>query len=68
MIDQEMAHHDLGTVGGRVRSSTGRGRWFWVLLDVREQARASARSRTREDAAIEAEDILAQADEALVMG
>jgi hypothetical protein len=37
------------------------------LLVVPEEARAAA-SRTHEDAAIEAEDILSQADEAVVMG
>jgi hypothetical protein len=68
MIDQDMAHQDLGTVGASVASPTRGSRWFWLLLDVREEARAAAPSRTAEDAAIEAEDVLTQADEALVMG
>jgi hypothetical protein len=67
MIDQDMAHQDLGTVGASVANPTRGSRWFWLLLDVREEARA-APSRTAEDAAIEAEDVLTQADEALVMG
>lgn len=67
MIDQEMAHQDLGAVGRMFTSPAG-GRWFWVLLDVQEEAVAAATSRTQEDATIEAEDILSQADEALVLG
>jgi hypothetical protein len=66
MIEQEMAHQDLGTVGRRFASPSG-GRWFWLLLEVQQGAGATL-SRTQEDAAIEAEDILSQADEALVMG
>ena len=68
MIDLEMARRDLGTVGREFASSSGGGRWFWLLLDVKEEASAAVASRTLEDAAIEAEDVLSQADEALVMG
>ena len=61
MIEQEMAHQDLGTVGRRFASPSG-GRWFWLLLEVQEEAMAAAPSRTHEDAAIEVEDVLSQAD------
>jgi hypothetical protein len=68
MIDQDMAHQDLGMVGRRFASPTRGSRWCLLLLVVGEEARVAAPSRTHEDAAVEAEDILSQADEALVMG
>jgi hypothetical protein len=67
MIEQEMANQDLGSVGRRFTNPSG-GRWFWLLLEVLEETMAGAPSHTHEDAAIEVEDVLAQADEALVLG
>ena len=66
MIDQEMAHQDLGPVERRIASRAG-GRWFWLSLVARVEKAANP-TRTQEDAAIEAEDVLSQADEALVLG
>jgi len=68
MIEQEMAQQDLGPVGRRFTSPSGGGRRFWLLLEVQEEAMAAAPSRIHGDASIEAEDVLSQADEALVMG
>ena len=68
MIDQEMAHQGLGPVEQGFAGPAGDGQWFSLLLAVREEARAAAPASARENAAIEAEDVLSQADEALVMG
>ena len=65
MIDQEMVHQDLGSVEERFADLAGGGPWF--LLAAQEEARA-ALARAQEDAAIEAQDVFSQADEALVMG
>ncbi len=67
MINQEMAHRDFGSVEERFASLVGDARDFSLLLVAREEARA-ALARVREHAAIEAQDVLSQADEALVMG
>jgi hypothetical protein len=70
MIDQEMVHQDLGSVGsveGRFASPADGGWGFSLLLAAQEEARA-ALARAQEYAAIEAQDVLSQADEALVMG
>lgn len=68
MTGQEMVHQDLGLVEGRFASPAGSGRWSSLLLAAQEEARAAAPARAQEDVAIEAQDVLAQADEALVMG
>ncbi len=68
MIDQEMAHRDFGSVEERFASLVDGARDFSLLLAVQEEARATALARAQEDAAIEAQDVLSQADEALVMG
>ena len=65
MIDQEMAHQVIGSVEER-HAHGGRG--FSLLLAARDGSWASALARAQEEAAIEAQDALSQADEALVMG
>jgi len=67
MINQEMAHRDFGSVEERFTSLLGGARDFALLLAVQEEAR-TALAHTQEHAAIEAQDVLSQADEALVMG
>lgn len=61
MIEQEMVQRDLGPVEERFASLAGGGRESSTLL-------AALARRAQEDAAIEAQDVLSQADEALVMG
>jgi hypothetical protein len=63
MLEQEMVHRDFGSVEYGFES----GERELLLLPVARDARA-ALDRAQEDAAIEAQDILSQADEALVMG
>ena len=67
MLEQEMAHRDFGSVDDRFASLVGGGREFSLLLAAHEEARATL-ARAQEDAAIEAQDVLSQADEALVLG
>ena len=67
MINQETAHRNFGSVEQRFASIVGDARDFSLLRVAREEAR-DALVRTQEDAAIEAQDVLAQAAEALVMG
>ena len=67
MINQEMAHRGFGTVEGRFASLTQGGRELSLLLAAQEKAGA-ALARAQEDATLEAQDILSQADEALVLG
>ncbi len=68
MIGQKMAHQELGSVEGRFASLAHGGAGFSLLLVANEEARATALARAQEDAAIEAQDVLSQADEALVLG
>jgi hypothetical protein len=66
MITRQTAQQDLEAVETLFTSFADGGREFpfWlVALDTR-----SALARAREDAAMEAQDALAQADEALVLG
>ena len=67
MINQEMVHQDLGSVEERFASPAEGRRGFSLLLAAQEEARV-ALARAQEQAAIEAQDALSQADEALVMG
>jgi hypothetical protein len=67
MINQEMAHRDFGSVEERFASLAAGGRDFSLLLVAQEETMA-ALARAQEHAAIEAQDVLAQADEALILG
>jgi hypothetical protein len=67
MINQEMAHRDFGSVEERFASLAAGVRELPLLLAAQEEARA-ALAHAQEDAAIEAQGVLAQADEALVLG
>jgi hypothetical protein len=67
VLNREMVHQDFESVEIRLASLAGGGRELSHLLEVQQEARA-ALARAQEDAAIEAQDILSQADEALVMG
>ncbi len=67
MFNQEIVHQDFGSVVERFASFAGDAQDFSLLLVAREEARA-ALAHAQEDAAIEAENALAQAEEALVLG
>ena len=67
MFNQEIVHQDFGSVEKRFASLTGGGRELSLLLVTQEEARATL-ARAQEGAAIAAEDVLSQADEALVLG
>jgi hypothetical protein len=67
MLNQEIVHQDFGSIDERFARHAGGGREFSLLLAAKEEARA-ALARAQEEAAIEAEDVLSQADEALVLG
>ena len=67
MFNQEMEYRDFGTVEERFASLVGDAQDFSLLLAAQEKAR-EALARAQEHAAIEAQDILPQADEALVLG
>ena len=64
MLNQETVHQDFGSVE---ESFADGERELSLLLATQEAARA-ALVRAREHAAIEAQDVLSQADEALVLG
>lgn len=66
MITEEIVHRDFGSVEDWLASLADGGRGSSLLLAAQD-ARA-ALARAQDDAAIEAQDILSQADEALVMG
>lgn len=67
MIDREMVRQDLGLVEGRFAVPAHGGRAVSLLLATQEEAWV-ALARAQEDAALEAQDALSQADEALVLG
>lgn len=67
MISQEMAHRNFGSVEERFASLAAGGGELSLLLAAREEAKVSL-ARAQEDAAIKEQDVLAQADEALVLG
>ncbi len=67
MINQEMAHRDFGSAEERFASPAAGGGELSLLLAPSWAARADL-ARAQEDAAIEAQDVLSQADEALVLG
>jgi len=60
-------HQDLGSVEARLAGPADGGRFFSLLLAAQWEARG-ALARVQEDAALDAQDALSQADEALVMG
>jgi hypothetical protein len=66
MITQEIAHPDLEPVKDTLRSLANTS-VECPLMPMVGEAR-DAQSLARDDAAIEAQDILSQAEEALVMG
>ena len=67
MFNQEMVQRDFGSVEDRFASLAGRVE-FSLLLAGQEEEAWAALARAQEDAVIEAQDALSQADEALVMG
>jgi hypothetical protein len=67
MFNREMVHRDFGSVEDRFASLAGGGRGLSLLLGAQEEAKA-ALAGAQEHAAIEAQDVLSQADEALVLG
>jgi hypothetical protein len=67
MLNVEKAYRDFGPIeDARGAGSPLGGRGVVPLLAIREAG--AALEREREQAAIEAQDVLSQADEALVMG
>jgi hypothetical protein len=66
MITQKIAHRDFEAVENLLTSLANGGRESSVWLAARDAR--SALALAQEDAAIEAEDVLSQADEALVLG
>jgi hypothetical protein len=66
MITQQVAHQDLESEENLLTSLADGGQESSLWLATRDAR--SALARAQEDAAIEAQDILSQADEALVMG
>ncbi len=67
MVNLEKAYRDFGPIeDARGDGSPLGGRGVVPLLAIREVG--AALERQREQAAIEAQDVLSQADEALVMG
>ena len=66
MFNQEMIHWDSGSVEERFASLVGGARDLALLVAVQEAGAVLALAQ--EDTAIEAQDVLSQADEALVMG
>jgi hypothetical protein len=67
MFNREMVHRDFGSVEDRFASLARGGRGLSLLLGAQEEAKA-ALAGAQEHAAIEAQDVLSQADEALVLG
>ena len=68
MFNREMVHKDFGSLEEGFASLAGGGRELSLLLAAHEGPRATL-ARAQEHAALEAQDdILLQADEALVMG
>ena len=67
MFNQEMVQRDFGSVEDRF-ASLAVGVEFSLLLAGQEEEAWAALARAQEDALIEAQDALSQADEALVMG
>jgi len=68
MLQQEMVRQDFGSVGDGFASLAGDGHEPALVLMAQKEARAAVMARAQEDAAIEAQGVLPQADEALVMG
>ena len=66
MFDVEMVRREPGPVEDGFASLAG-GQELSLLLAAQEKAKAALR-REREHAAVEAQDVLSQADEALVLG
>jgi hypothetical protein len=67
MFNREMVRQDFGSVGDTFATPANGGRELSLLLAAQEEVRA-ALARAQEHAALEAQDVLTQADEALVMG
>ena len=67
MLNREIVHQDFASVEERFASLVDGARDLSLSLAVQEGARA-ALVRAQEDVAIEAQDVLSQADEALVLG
>ena len=67
MLNRESVHQDFASVEERFASLVDGARDLSLSLAVQEEARA-ALVRAQEDAAIEAQDVLSQANEALVLG
>jgi hypothetical protein len=67
MFNLELVQRDFGSVVEGFASLAGGGRVLPLLLVAKMEATA-ALARAQEDAAVEAQDVLSQADEALVLG
>lgn len=67
MFNLELVQREFGTVEEGFTSLAGGGRVLPLVYAARLEATV-ALARVQEDAAIEAQDVSSQADEALVMG
>ncbi len=67
MLNPVMMHQDFESVDDKL-TPPACGGWELSLLLATEEATRDALTRAQEHATVEAEDVVTQADEALVMG
>lgn len=67
MLNREMVRQDFGSVEDTFATPANGERELSLLLAAQEEMRV-ALARAQEHAALEAQDVLTQADEALVIG
>jgi hypothetical protein len=68
MLNREIVYQDLRLMEDAFALPAGGGRELSLLLVVAQEATAALARAREHDAAIEAQDVLSQADEALVSG
>ena len=68
MLSQEIVHQDFRSVGDTFATPANGGQELSLVLATQEEEVRTALARVLEHADIEAQDVLTQADEALVLG
>ena len=68
MLSQEIVHKDFRSVGDTFATPANGGQELSLLLATQEEEVRSTLARVLEHANIEAQDVLTQAEEALVLG
>jgi hypothetical protein len=68
MLSQEIVHQDFRSVGDTFATPANGGQELSLLLATQEEEVRVALARVHEHADIEAQDVLTQAEEALVLG